>query len=46
MVGDETDVHLVTIWANDAPKDDDIVALVDCIATVVEKYTREKPVLR
>jgi len=46
MVGDETDVHSVTIWVNDARKDDDIVALVDYIATVIEKYTGEKPVLR
>jgi hypothetical protein len=43
---DETQVHSVKIWVNDARENDEIVALVDRIATLIEARTGQKPVLR
>jgi hypothetical protein len=43
---DETQAHSVEIWINDARENDEIVALVDRIATLIEVYTGQKPILR
>ena len=43
---DETRAHSVEIWINDARENDKIVALVDRIATLIETYTGQKPVLQ
>lgn len=45
-LGDETRAHLVEVWINDALQNDEIVALVDRIATLIEAYTGQTPVLR
>ena len=42
---DETRAHSVEIWINDARENDEIVALVDRIATLIEAHTGQKPVL-
>lgn len=38
-------VHSLRIWLNDAREDEDIVVLVECLATLIETYTGERPVL-
>ena len=46
VLRDETQAHSVGIWVNDARRNDEIVALVDRIATLIEVYTKQKPVLQ
>ena len=46
VLRDETQAHSVEIWINDARENDKIVALVDRIATLIEAYTGQKPVLQ
>jgi hypothetical protein len=46
VLRDETQVHSVEIWINDACKNAEIVALVDGITTLIEAYSRQKPVLQ
>jgi hypothetical protein len=46
VLRDETQSHLVEIWVNDARKNDEIVALVDRIATLIEAYAKQEPVLQ
>lgn len=42
---DETDVYAVKIWLNDAGQNDQIMALVNQMATLIKKYTGETPIL-
>jgi hypothetical protein len=42
---DETGVHAVKIWLNDAGQNDQIMALVDQIAILIKKYTGETPII-
>jgi len=46
VLRDETQVYSVEIWINDARKNDEIVALVERIATLIETCTGQKPVLQ
>lgn len=43
---DGTQAHSVEIWINDARENDKIIALVDHIATLIEAYTGQKPILK
>lgn len=45
VLGDEREVRSVQIWIGDARQNDDIVALVDYIAILIEKYTGERPIV-
>ncbi|HID63278.1 MAG TPA: hypothetical protein EYP49_11145 [Anaerolineae bacterium] len=45
VLRDGTQAHSVEIWVNDARENDEIVALVDRLATLIEAYTGQKPVL-
>jgi hypothetical protein len=38
-------VHTLQMWSNDANKNNNIVTVVNRIATLIEKYTGDKPVL-
>jgi hypothetical protein len=42
---DETDVYTVKIWLNDAGQNDQIMALVNQMATLIKKYIGETPIL-
>ncbi len=45
VLRDGTQVHSVEIWGNDARENDEIVALIDRIAALIEAHTGQKPVL-
>ena len=45
VLSDETRSHIVKLWVNDARKNSGIVALVDRIGVLIEKYAKQKPVL-
>jgi len=44
-LGDGTPTRSVKIWVTDARQNDRLVALVERIGTLIEKYTRQKPIL-
>ena len=46
VLRDEARAHSMEIWINDARENDEIIALVDRIATLIEAYTKLKPVLQ
>jgi hypothetical protein len=46
VLRDEIQAHSVEIWVSDARKNDKIVALVDRMATLIEAYTKQQPVLQ
>lgn len=46
VLRDGTGLHEAKIWINDARENDDITALVEGIAVLIEAYVHQKPVLR
>ena len=46
VLRDETQAYEVEIWINDARENEEITALVDSVAVLIEAYTQQKPVIR